>query len=467
MADRRKMRIGVFLAGTGSNMASWRHPTAVTDAAINLDYYRDLTRRAEEAKLDFAFFGDGLYISEKSHPNFLNRFEPLTLLAALAMDTTHIGLAATLSSTYSDPFTVARQFMSIDHISGGRAGWNVVTSPLEGSALNYGKSADGAARDLNLEHPAHDLRYRMAAEYIEVAKGLWDSWEDDAFIRDQASGEFIDPDRMHRLDHAGEFFSVQGPLNISRSPQGRPVLIQAGSSEAGRGFAATIADAVFTGQATRADAEAFSRDVKGRAAEAGRNPNEVLILPGCSPIVGRTPEEAEQKYREIASLVEINHALNYLGRYFNDLDFTQYDLDAPFPELGDYGRNGWESSTDSIKKTAREKELTLREVALQVTTGRHQFIGTPTQVADTMQEWFESGACDGYMLSGAVLPQGFNDFVDLVLPILKERGLFRTEYEADTLRGNLGLPKPENRYTAARKAGTSCEVPSPPGRGLG
>ena len=445
MAERRMMRIGTFLAGTGSNMASWRHPTAVPDAAINLEYYRDLTRKAEEAKLDFAFFGDGLYISEKSHPNFLNRFEPLTLLAALAMETTHIGLAATLSTTYSDPFTVARQFMSIDHLSGGRAGWNVVTSPLEGSAANYGKP----------EHPAHDLRYRMAAEYIEVAQGLWDSWEDGAFIRDQASGEFIDPDRMHRLDHVGEFFSVQGPLNISRSPQGRPVLIQAGSSEAGRGFAATIADAVFTGQATRADAEAFSADVKGRAAEAGRKPGEVLILPGCSPVVGRTPEEAEEKYLQIAGLVEVNQALNYMGRFFNDLDFTQYELDAPFPELGDYGRNGWESSTDSIKKTAREKELTLREMALRVTTPHHEFIGTAEQVADTMQDWFESGACDGFMLSGAVLPQGFNDFVDQVLPLLKERGLFRTEYEADTLRGNLGLPTPENRYTATRKAGAS------------
>ena len=444
MSERRMMRIGTFLAGTGSNMASWRHPTAVLDAAINLDYYRGLTRRAEEAKLDFAFFGDGLYISEKSHPNFLNRFEPLTLLAALAMETTHIGLAATLSPSDSDPFTVARQFMSIDHISGGRAGWNVVTSPLEGSAANYGKP----------EHPAHDLRYRMADEYIEVAKGLWDSWEDDAFIRDQASGEFIDPEKMHRLNHVGEFFSVQGPLNISRSPQGRPVLIQAGSSEAGRGFAAKIADAVFTGQANRADAEAFSADVKGRAVAAGRKPEEVLILPGCSPIVGRTQEEVDAKYRQIAELVEIEQALNYMGRFFNDPDFTQYDLDAPFPELGDYGRNGWESSTDSIKKTAREQELTLREMALRVTTGRHEFIGTAEHVADTMQDWFESGACDGFMLSGAVLPQGFNDFVDEVLPILKERGLFRTEYEADTLRGNLGLAKPENRYTAARRAGT-------------
>ncbi len=442
MAERRMMRIGTFLAGTGSNMASWRHHSAVTDAAINLDYYRKLTRKAESAKLDFAFFGDGLYISEKSHPNFLNRFEPLTLLAALAMDTSHIGLAATLSTTYSDPFTVARQFMSIDHLSGGRAGWNVVTSPLEGSALNYGKP----------EHPAHDLRYRMAAEYIEVTKGLWDSWEDDAFIRDQARGEFIDPDKMHRLNHVGEFFSVQGPLNISRSRQGHPVLIQAGSSEAGRGFAASIADAVFTGQATKSDAQEFCRDVKGRAAAAGRHPDEVLILPGCSPIVGRTPEEAEEKYREIAGLVEIEQALNYMGRFFNDLDFTQYDLDAPFPELGDYGRNGWESSTDSIKKTAREKQLTLREMALRVTTPQHEFIGTAEQVADTMQSWFESGACDGFMLSDSVLPQGFDDFVDHVLPILKERELFRSEYEADTLRGNLGLPVPENRYATARRA---------------
>ena len=191
MTTHRMLRFGAFLAGTGGNMASWRHPNAIADAAINLDYYRWLTKRAEAAKLDFAFFGDGLYISEKSHPNFLNRFEPLTLLAALAMETTHIGLAATLSTTYSDPYTVARQFSSIDHISKGRAGWNIVTSPLEGSAQNYSRP----------QHPAHDLRYRMADEYLEVAKGLWDSWEEDAFVRDKASGRFIDPDKMHRLDH--------------------------------------------------------------------------------------------------------------------------------------------------------------------------------------------------------------------------------------------------------------------------
>lgn len=436
MTNERKMRLGAFLAGTGSNMASWRHPNAVADAAINLDYYRQLTRKAETAKLDFVFFGDGLYISEKSHPNFLNRFEPVTLLAALAMDTTKIGLAATLSTSYSEPFTVARQFASIDHISGGRAGWNIVTSPLEGSALNYSKA----------EHPQHDLRYRMAAEYIEVTKGLWDSWEDDAFVRNKETGQFIDPEKLHRVNHKGEFFSVQGPLTISRSKQGRPILIQAGSSEAGKDFASQVADAVFTGQANIDDAREFYQDVKGRAVKHGRRPEEILMLPGCNPIVGSTAAEAEQKYQEIANLVVIGDALNYLGRYFNDIDFTQYDLDEQFPELGDFARNGWESATDRIKKVSREEGLTLRQMALRSTTPKGPFIGTAEHIADTMQAWFEAGAADGFMMNASVLPQGFDDFVDHVLPILKDRGLFRTEYEHDTLRGNLGLAKPANRY---------------------
>lgn len=450
MTPLRKLRLGTFLAGTGSNMASWRHPHAIPDATINLDYMVTLTRRAEAAKFDFVFFGDGLYISEKSHPNFLNRFEPLTLLAALAMVTTRIGLVATLSTTYSEPYTVARQFASIDHISNGRAGWNIVTSPLEGSALNYSKPA----------HPAHDLRYRMADEFLEVTKGLWDSWEDDAFIRDKASGVFFDATKMHRLNHKGEFYSVQGPLNIARSKQGRPVLVQAGSSEAGKTFAARHADAIFTSQSTLADAVQFASDVKRRAAQCGRNPDEILIFPGCSPIVGRTPAEAEEKYQEIARLVEITDALHYLGRYFNDIDFTQFDLDAPFPELGDFARNGWESTTDKLKHLARSERLTLRQLALRTTTPKSAFIGTPTQVADTMQAWFEAGAADGFMVSAAVLPDGLYDFIDQVVPMLQERGLFRTEYEADTLRGNLGLRKPAHRYaSAAREEASDLEAP--------
>ena len=441
MKSQRKLRLGAFFSGTGSNMASWRHPQAIPDGPINLQYYRNLTRKAEDANLDFVFFGDGLYISEKSHPIFLNRFEPLTLLAALAMDTTHIGVAATLSTTYSEPFTVARQFMSIDHISGGRAGWNIVTSPLEGSALNYSKP----------EHPAHDLRYEMAHEFLEVTKGLWDSWEDDAFVFDKEANVFFDPEKMHQLNHTGRFYSVQGPLNISRSPQGRPILIQAGSSEAGRSFAARHADVIFTGQPNLEAAREFYNDVKGRAAEFGRDPEELLILPGCSPIVGDTEEEATRKYQEIADLVDIEQALNYLGRYFDDLDFTRFPLDDPFPDLGDYGRNGWESTTDRLKKTARDENLTLRQVALRATTSRHKFIGTASQVADTMQEWLEKGGADGFMVNNSVLPVGFTDFLEMVVPILKERGIFRTEYEADTLRGNLGLTIPANRHSKSNK----------------
>ncbi|CAI8058588.1 Putative monooxygenase MoxC [Geodia barretti] len=424
MTSQRKLRLGAFFSGTGSNMASWRHPQAVPDGPINLQYYRELTRKAEEAKLDFVFFGDGLFISEKSHPIFLNRFEPLTLLAALAMDTTHIGVAATLSTTYT-------------------MGEPVGTSLLrrwKGQPSNYSKP----------EHPAHDLRYEMAHEFLEITKGLWDSWEDDAFVFDKEAGVFFDPEKMHRVNHQGEFYSVQGPLNISRSPQGRPVLIQAGSSEAGRSFAARHADVIFTGQPSLEAAKAFYDDVKGRAAEYGRNPGELLILPGCSPIVGHSEAEADEKYREIAGLVEMADALNYLGRYFDDLDFTQFDLDAPFPELGDFGRNGWESTTDRLKKMAREENLTLREVALRTTTSRHKFIGTPEQVADTMQSWLEGGAADGFMVNNSVLPVGFNDFIDLVVPILKDREIFRTEYESNTLHGNLGLPIPPNRYVGTK-----------------
>jgi FMN-dependent oxidoreductase (nitrilotriacetate monooxygenase family) len=287
----------------------------------------------------------------------------------------------------------------------------------------------------------------MAEEFVEVTKGLWDSWEDDAFTRNKATGVFFDPAKMHRLHHKGEFFSVQGPLNISRSPQGQPVLFQAGASEAGKTFASHVADAIFTSQGTLPDLLRFSQDVKQRAAMYGRNPDDIVIFPGCSPIVGRTLAEAEEKYQEIAGLVDIEAALHYLGRYFNDIDFTQFELDQQFPELGDFARNGWESATDKLKQLARNEHLTLRQMALRATTPKSAFLGTPTQIADTMQAWFDAGAADGFMLSGAVLPDGLYDFIDQVVPILQERGLFRTEYEDNTLHGNLGLPKPVNRYS--------------------
>ncbi|MCK8485582.1 LLM class flavin-dependent oxidoreductase [Paenibacillus sp. MBLB2552] len=441
MAKPKQLKLGALLHGVGGGTSLWRHPDVQSDASINIDGYIHWVQKAEAGKFDLVFIADGLYITEKSIPHFLNRFEPLTLLSALAAVSKHVGLVGTLSTSYSEPFTVARQFASLDMISGGRAGWNVVTSPLEGSALNYGKK----------EHPDHDKRYRIATEFLEVARGLWDSWEDDAFLRNKETGVFFDPDKMHTLNHVGEFFSVKGPLNIARSKQGQPVIFQAGSSEVGKNYAAKHADSVFTGHETLEDAQIFYQDVKSRAASFGRNPDEVLIFPGISPILGRTPEEAERKYQEVASLVTIENALDYLGRFFEHHDFSQYPLDEPFPELGDLGKNSFQSGTDKIKKDAKEKGLTLREVALQAATPRGGFIGTPVQVADRIQAWFEGGAADGFMITAAV-PNGLEEFVDLVVPILQERGLFRTEYESDTLRGNLGLPVPENRYTLERRA---------------
>ncbi|WP_413372993.1 LLM class flavin-dependent oxidoreductase [Paenibacillus taichungensis] len=434
--SQRRLRLGANLNGVGNSISFWRHPDIPINASVNLDFYKKQAIKAEEGKFDLLFIADGLFINEKSNPHFLNRFEPLTLLSVLAGATSHIGLVATLSTSYSEPFTVARQFASLDHISGGRGGWNVVTSPLEGSALNFGKG----------EHPNHALRYEIAEEHLNVVRGLWDSWEDDAFIGDKENGVFFDPSKLHTLNHKGDHFSVQGPLNVARSEQGHPVVFQAGSSESGKDLAARSADAVYTGHETLEEAQEFYSDVKARAVAYGRKPEDILIFPGIGPIVGRTEEEAERKYQEIAELVSIDQALNYLGRYFDHYDFSQFSLDEPFPEIGDLGSNSFRSTTDKIKQQARELGLTLRQVALLASTPRTSFIGTPDQIADQIQEWFEGGAADGFNIR-TVVPNGLADFVDLVVPVLQERGLFRTEYEHETLRGNLGLEIPRNRYT--------------------
>lgn len=444
---KRKLKLGAMLHGVGSSMSTWRHPELPSDASISIDYIKEQARIAEEGKLDLVFIADGLYINEKSIPHFLNRFEPVTILSAIGSVTSNIGVVGTLSTSYSEPFTVARQFASIDHITGGRAGWNVVTSPLEGSAKNFSRK----------EHPEHALRYEIAEEYLEVARGLWDSWEDDAFVRNKETGVFFDPGKMHRLNHQGKHFSVEGPLNIARSKQGHPVVFQAGSSDSGRTLAAKTADAVFTGHDTVEEAQLFYRDVKERAEAFGRSPDEILIFPGIGPIVGRTEEEAERKYQEVADLVRVEEALLYLGRFFDHHDFSVYPLDEPFPDLGDIGANSFRSTTDRIKRKAKEEGLTLRQTALQVATPKTSFIGTPEQVADKIQAWFEQGAADGFMI-GSTVPNGLRDFVELVVPVLQERGLFREAYEADTLRGNLGLPVPENRYTAARRKAAQAQV---------
>lgn len=435
MSNNRQLRLGTILHGASGNMSAWRHPAAIADASINFEFVKETALKAEAGKLDFLFVADGLYINEKSIPHFLNRFEPLTVLSALASVTTHLGLVGTLSTSYSEPFTVARQFASLDHLSKGRAGWNVVTSPLEGSAKNFSRE----------KHPEHALRYRIADEYLDVVKGLWDSWEEDAFIRNKESGQFFDANKLHTLNHHGDFFKVAGPLNISRTPQGRPIVFQAGASDDGKKLAARHADAIFTHHETLEEAQHFYRDVKGQLANHGRSPEDLHIFQGVSVIVGKDAADVENQYQTTAALVSINDALNYLGRYFEHHDFSQYPLDEAFPDIGDLGQNSFRSTTDEIKRNARERNLTLRQVALEAASPRPRFSGTAQQVADGLQQWFESHAADGFIIQGGT-PDTFPRFVDEVVPVLQARRLFRTEYPGTTLRESLGLASPVNQY---------------------
>ncbi|OHV80140.1 LLM class flavin-dependent oxidoreductase [Rhizobium sp. LCM 4573] len=433
----KKIRFGIMLQGAGGHMNAWRHPTSPVDASVNLEFFKEVALKAEAAGIAFAFVADGLYINEKSIPHFLNRFEPLTVLSALATVTSKIGLAGTVSTSYSDPFTVARQFASLDLLSGGRAGWNAVTTPLEGTARNYSRP-----------HPEHALRYEMAHEYLEIVKGLWDSWDDDAFVRERATGKFFDREKLHRLDHKGRFFQVEGPLNIQRSPQGQPVIFQAGSSDAGIGLAGRHADAVFTHAVSLEDNQTFSRRVKQAAVAQGRSADDVKIFPGIGPIVGKTQGEAEEKYRIIRDLISIEDALAYLGRFFDHHDFSIYPLDEPFPDLGDIGKNSFRSTTDRIKQVAKEKNQTLRQVALEAATPREGFVGTAEAIAGKIIDWVENDAADGFILGFPVIAEGLDDFIHLVIPILQERGYFDPHLEGKTLRDNLGLPYRESVYKA-------------------
>lgn len=435
--SRKKVQFGVMLHGPGGHMNAWRSDDVPSDASTNFEHYLNVTKKAEAAGISFVFVADGLYINEKSIPHFLSRFEPLTILAALAPITSKIGLVGTISSSYSEPFTVARQLASIDKISGGRAGWNVVTSPLEGSADNFSKD----------KHPEHSLRYDIAEEHLQVVQGLWDSWEDDAFVRDAENNQYFDKEKMHELNYNGEYFQVKGPLNIDRSKQGQPIIFQAGASKKGSGFAAKHADAVFTNGGTLEQAQSAYKDVKQKTVDTGRSADDIKIFPVLSPIIGNTDEEVQEKYKEIQNLVTTEEALAYLGRYFDHHDFSQYDLDAPFPELGDVGKNSFQSTTDEIKRRAQEENLTLREVALEETTRETPFMGTPEKVADKIIEWVDEKAADGFVLTPHVLGELYDDFLNKVIPILVEKGYYDTSYESDTLRGELGLKFKENRYS--------------------
>jgi len=438
MARSAHIKLGFILHGVGRTWNDWRHPDRDVNASTSLARYQEQAATAERGKLDFLFVADSLSINEKSSPHYLNRFEPITILSALAATTSRIGLVGTLTVSYSEPFNVARQFASLDHLSGGRAGWNVVTSWLGDTAANFSKT----------EHPAHAVRYRIADEYLEVVQGLWDSWEQGAHVGDKATGQFVDPERLHRLDHKGEFFQVRGPLNIKRTPQGQPVIFQAGASEDGRNFAARRAEVIFTHAETKEDGQAYYADVKARAKGFGRDADQLFILPGAAAIVGDTDEDAEARYRELAGLESIETGLGFLSRTFNDHDFRQYDLDAPFPDVEHIGLNSQQSSTLRILSDVRANKLTLRQVVERLATPRGAFVGAPETVADRIQEWFEEGAADGFVLFEA-LPGQLALFVDKVIPILQARGLFRTDYEGTTFREHLGLPVPDNRYTVA------------------
>lgn len=448
MSTPRQLKFGAMVHGVGHGWGEWRHPDALADASTHFDWYKGQAQLAEGAKFDFVFIADSLHIHEKSSPHYLNRFEPLTILSALAATTSKIGLVATVTVSYTEPFQVARQFSSLDHISGGRAGWNIVTSWLSGTAENFSKS----------EHPPHAVRYRIAKEHVSTVKGLWDSWEDDAFIRNKQTGEFFDRDKLHSLNHKGEFFQVKGPLNIARSKQGQPVLFQAGTSEDGRNFAAEYSDAIFVHAESFEASKAYYADLKRRAKGFGRDPDKLSILPGIRPIVGGNAEEVEHRYQQAVALVSIEDAIVALGRPFNDHDFSQYPLDEPFPDLGDLGSNSQKGGSDRIKQQARENKLTLRQVALDFSRPRREFVGTPEQVADQIQHWFENGASDGFIIN-SLLPDGLKYFTELVIPVLQRRGLQRSEYSGSTLREHFGLEFPVNRHTAAREAQAEAAQP--------
>lgn len=446
---KRQIRLNAFLMATGHHVAAWRHPGVPADAALSFESYKKLAQTAEAAKFDAVFLADSVGIRDAATSRTLHRtarvagFEPLTLLSALSAVTSKLGLIATVSTTYNEPYTVARKFASLDHLSAGRAGWNVVTSSNEAEALNF-----------NLDrHPEHALRYDRAGEFVDVATGLWDSWEDDAFLRDKKSGEYFDAAKLHVLNHKGKHFQVRGPLNVARAPQGYPVIVQAGSSEPGQELAARTAEVIFTAQQSLAGAQAFYAGLKARLAKYGRRPDDLKILPGVFAVVGDSEAHAKEKFEQLQELIHPDVGVSLLSTVIGGVDLSAYPVDGPLPD--DLPEpNGPKSRFRLVTELARTEKLTIRQLYQRIGTARGHWsiYGTASQVADQLQEWFENGAADGFNVMPPWLPGGLEDFANHVVPELQRRGLFRTEYEGSTLRENLGLPRPANRYTQAASA---------------
>jgi N-acetyl-S-(2-succino)cysteine monooxygenase len=435
----RHLHLNAFLMHVGHHEAAWRHPRTAPQAAGSVQHYIELARIAERGKLDSIFFADGLALWNNVRHNFSGRFEPLTLLSAISVATERIGLIATASTTYNEPFHLARKFASLDHLSGGRAGWNIVTSGTEAEAHNFNRDS----------HPEHGKRYERAAEFLDVAIKLWDSWQDDALRLDKDSGVYADDERIHAIEHRGEHFSVRGPLNVPRPPQGHPLLVQAGSSEDGKEFAARYAEAVFTAQQTLADGQAFYSDLKGRLARFGRHPDSIKILPGISPIIGATEAEAKQLEDELNGLIVPEYGLNQLSKMVGT-NLFDYPLDGPLPDdlPTEDQINGNKSRFTLVVGLARRENLTIRQLLAKLAGGRgHRvFAGTPEQIADQIEEWFTQGAADGFNVMPPYLPGALADFVDHVVPILQRRGLFRTDYTGHTLRDHYGLARPASQF---------------------
>lgn len=438
----RQLKLGAFLMAGGHHVAAWRHPETPAEAGLDLRHYKRLAQIAEAAKFDTLFVADSVAAPRDEIASRMARsvyFEPLTLLSALSAVTEHIGLIATATTSYNEPYHVARKFASLDHLSGGRAGWNLVTSDNAAEAQNFGRD----------QHISHAERYSRAREFHQVVTGLWDSWEDDAFIRDKASGAYYDPAKVHVLNHQGEHFRVKGPLNVARSPQGQPVIVQAGSSEIGRDLAAKTAEVVFTAQTSLANAQAFYADLKGRLSQYGRHPDSLKIMPGMFVVVGATEAQAQEKFQTFQQLVEPEVGVALLGRMLGNFDLSEYPLDGPLPDLP-LTESGQQSRQKLLTELAGEGNLSLAELGRKIAGGRghYSLVGTAVQIADQMQAWFEQGAADGFNVLVPHLPGGLEDFANEVVPELQRRGLFRTEYEGHTLRENLGLARPANTFTA-------------------
>ena len=440
MSQSKQLHLGAFMRPASIHSGAWRYPGAFTDANFNFAHLSRFAQKLEAGKFDAFFMADHLAVLNMpmealKRSATVTSFEPMTLLSALSVVTEHLGLMATGSTTYEEPYHVARRFASLDHLSGGRAGWNVVTTSNPDASKNFGRD----------EHLEHSERYKRAREFYDVVTGLWDSWADDAFIRDVESGIFTDFDKMHRLDHKGEFLASRGPLNIARPIQGWPVIVQAGASEAGKQLAAETAEAVFAGQRTIEAGREFYADVKGRMEKAGRARDHMKILPGCLLVVGDTVEEARAKRAKLDSLVHYDSAIASLSIALGS-DASGFDPDGPLPnDIPE--SNASKSGRERAIRVAREENLTVRQLAQRL--GGHSslaILGTPAMIADVMEEWLMSRGSDGFTIQFPYVPGGLDDFVDLVVPELQRRNLFRTEYEGKTLRENMGLPRPENQF---------------------